>query len=94
MNYQEILAVLKEETSVEEFAYGWKFPESLGKCVDIDAYGGEGQGETWYRVKHFVDHDVYIKVDGFYTSYDGTDFEDWDEACSEVRPTEKNNYCV
>lgn len=46
----------------------------LGQIVEVEQYGGEGQGDDWYSVKHFVDHDVYIKTDGYYSSYNGTDF--------------------
>lgn len=61
----------------------------LGKMVEVDSYGGEGRGDTWYSVKHFVDHDVYIRVNGYYTSYDGTSFDRGWECCSEVKPVEK-----
>ncbi len=47
----------------------------------------EGQGDTCYTVKHFVDHDVYIRTDGFYSSYNGTDF-DYGFG-KEVKPKEK-----
>ena len=65
--------------------------ESLGfgKMVEVDSYGGEGQGDTWYSVKHFVDHDVYIRVNGYYTSYEGTSFDGGWACCSEVKPVEK-----
>lgn len=43
----------------------------LGKIKTVDHYGGEGQGENLYTVWHFVDHDVYIKAEGYYQSYDG-----------------------
>lgn len=59
----------------------------LGKIAEVDQYGGEGQGEDWYSVKHFVDHDVYIKTQGFYTSYHGTDF-DYGYG-KEVKPVER-----
>lgn len=59
----------------------------LGKVVEIDQYGGEGQGDHWYSVKHFVDHDVYIKITGHYSSYHGTDF--YDGYGKEVKPKEK-----
>ena len=48
----------------------------LGKVVEVKQYGGEEQGSTWYSIKHFVDHDVYIRTDGYYQSYHGTDFHD------------------
>ena len=46
----------------------------LGRVVEVDQHGGEGEGERWWSVKHFVDHDVYIRIDGFYQSYNGTEF--------------------
>lgn len=59
------------------------------KWEEVDSYGGEGQGETWYTVKYFRDHDVYIRVDGYYTSYNGVEFDKGWDACKEVRPRKK-----
>lgn len=57
---------------------------------EVEQYGGEGQGDIWYSVKYFPDLDLYIRVDGWYQSYSGTEFsEDWYETCREVRPQEK-----
>jgi len=61
----------------------------LGELTVIDRHGGEGQGDNWWKVFYFNAHDVYIKIEGWYSSGHGTDFEDWDEACKEVRPIEK-----
>jgi len=61
----------------------------LGEIEEVERYGGEDCGSTYYSIKHFVDHDVYIRVDGWYQSHYGTDFEDWDTACKEVKPTTK-----
>lgn len=87
--------------SVDDFAYDerrdfkntgnsfdYECPE-LGVMKEVEQVGGEGEGDTWYSVKYFQDHDVYIKVSGWYQSYNGTDFGDWNEACKEVRPVEK-----
>ena len=86
---QEILDIVKKNMSIEEFAYNSYDPEELGlgKVEEVDRYGGRGQGDTWYSVKHFVDHDVYIKTEGYYSSYSGTDFEYG--YGTEVRPVEK-----
>jgi hypothetical protein len=100
MNYQKILEVLKEKfRNVSDFAYNYPhhlsesdkeaLSQTVGEFTEVSQYGGEGQGDTWYSVKYFPKHDIYIKVDGWYTSYDGTDFDGWDDACSEVRPIEK-----
>lgn len=90
MNYNEILEVLKSKlNSVDDFAYEeFELPE-LGDYTVAAKYGGGGKGETWYKVFHFTKHDVYIRVDGYYTSYNGTDFYDGWDSCSEVRPVQK-----
>ncbi len=92
MNYKEILDVLKTQfEDVEDFAFsgGQTHVDGVGKMKEIAKYGGEGKGEEWWRVRYFPEHDVYIKVDGWYSSYNGTDFEGWDDSCKEVRPKEK-----
>lgn len=48
----------------------------LGEVVSVHQRGGEGQGTKWYQVWYFKDHDVYLRIDGHYTSYNGVDFYD------------------
>jgi hypothetical protein len=67
----------------------WLEQNTLPTWEEVDQVGGEDEGSHWHSVKYFKDHDVYIKVTGWYSSYDGTDFESWDEACSEVQPQQK-----
>ena len=57
----------------------------LGKCKMVEQYGGEGQGDTYYSVYHFVDHDVYIRFDGWYASHHGSEYEEM----FQVRPYEE-----
>jgi len=80
MQSNNIFNKLKEET-LNKLA--------LGKIEKVEHYGGEGEGETYYDVLHFVDHDIYIRIDGFYTSYDGVSYYDKWNCCKEVRPKEK-----
>lgn len=56
---------------------------------EVEQYGGEGQGDTWYSVKYFSKHDIYIKVDGYYQSYNGTEFYNGWNSCSQVFPKQK-----
>lgn len=67
----------------------WKKDNNLPDWIEIDRYGGEDMGSTWYSIKYFPELDLYIKVSGWYQSYNGVEFEDWEQACKEVRPTEK-----
>lgn len=105
LTFEQIIEHVQKyyDDSVEDFAFddgndftktGHSFGDDyecheLGVMEEVERYGGEGMGDTWYSIKYFKDHDVYIKVSGWYQSYNGTDFGDWNEACKEVRPVEK-----
>ncbi len=86
---QEILDIIEKNMSVEEFAYKDYDSEELGlgEVKVVDKYGGEDQGSEWYKVQYFVEHDVYIKTEGWYSSYNGIGFEEG--YGEEVRPTQK-----
>lgn len=93
MDYSEIMGRIKETgIDVSDFAYEdvtQDNREKIGKWNEVEQHGGEGEGEDWYSVKYFPEHDIYIKVSGFYQSYSGTDFGDFDDACKEVKPIER-----
>lgn len=90
MNYQEIIENLKlfYEDDFPEFAYAdGDDVTDVGKFKEVEQHGGEDEGSDWYSVKFFPDHDVYIKVSGYYSSYNGTDFNsEWNGDVQEVRP--------
>lgn len=91
MTYEEILSTLKANSSVSNFAHGdvdWK-DLGLGSVEKIASHGGEDQGSDWWRVYYFQDHDIYIKASGYYSSYNGTDFEGWGDAVEQVKPTKR-----
>lgn len=60
----------------------------LGPIIEVEQKGGRDEGSRWYTIKHFVDHDVYIKTNGYYSSYDGIEFYDEDDWGYEVFPRE------
>jgi hypothetical protein len=80
---------------MEAFAYSGRYITSeeidpeIGEFEEVAKYGGVDKGSTWYSVKHFKDHDVYIRVDGYYTSYDGVSFDSWEDCVSVVEPKQK-----
>ena len=82
MNFQEIKAKIDElEITKNDFAYEWDDETNdpiFGKVKDVERKGGEGQGEAWHLIRHFVDHNVYIRLKGFYSSYDGANFNRYD----------------
>lgn len=42
---------------------------------------------AWHIVRHFVDHDIYIRLDGHYTSYEGLDIRN--SKYKHVKPKER-----
>ena len=97
LSYAEIMRIIQSNVQfVSEFAYIEDYDareileSKLGKITLVDEYGGaEGDGELFYRVYKFEDHDVHIRVHGTYSSYNGVDFDGgWDE-CSHVSPKTK-----
>lgn len=56
--------------------------QKLGKIEMVEQHGGEGEGDSYYSVYHFVDHDVYIQFDGWWQSHEGADYNEM----FEVRP--------
>ena len=88
--YKEIIEVIKENLELEDFAneYYDRVSLGLGEIKEVNQTGGEDEGSHWESVKYFVDHDIYISVVGCYSSYNGTDFYDGWDSCSEVRPFE------
>ncbi len=67
----------------------WMEENNIPVFEEIHQEGGEGEGDHWESVKYFKDHGVYIKVVGYYQSYNGTEFYDGWECCHNVKPQEK-----
>lgn len=75
------------ETSVNDEVN--EYIESLGynpKLVYITSWGGEGKGDDIGAVLKFEDIDLYFRIDGYYASHYGADFDDKPYI---VRPKEK-----
>lgn len=89
MTAKEILEVVESKMNVSDFGYFDFDAEALGlgEVEEVHQYGGEGDGDHWESVKYFKDHNVYIRTVGFYSSYNGTDFDNG--YGEEVFPKEK-----
>jgi len=88
MNSQEIIKFIKTQ-EFDDFIYESYngYPEVLGKVEIVSSKGDrEGGGSYAEIVFHFKDHNVYLRVTGYYSSYHGTD---WEEDWTEVFPREK-----
>jgi len=92
--YDEIVAILQDKLErVQRVAWHDFDSEELGlgicKHISEADSGGEDEGSDWQRVYHFVEHDVYVKVTGYYQSYNGTEFYDGWGCLSEVKPSQR-----
>lgn len=87
MTAQEILNKIKElGISNSDFAWEYYDATPFGQIEKVKSWGGEDQGSDIGRVYHFKDHDVYLRIDGYYASHYGSD---WDDDPYEVKPKEK-----
>jgi hypothetical protein len=93
----EIIVVLKEKltseyTGFSEPVKGFALEEfsasdlGLGAIEVVHTEGGYDKGSNYVKVFHFIDHDVYLSVEGSYSSYEGLDIWNGWDAVSEVRP--------
>lgn len=78
------LNYLDDEDAAKEFQ-----DKADALCVQFefkDNFGGGGMGEDYWSVYVFTDGDetVYVKFDGWYQSYNGSEYTDW----SFVQPKE------
>src|SRR5689334_20266936 len=87
LTFVEILQKLHNEgISTYDFANEDYYSPDLGlgnsRRIRQDS---EGHGEPWWSITHFIDQDVYIKIEGTDDEDDGAYFdEDYYECCSEV----------
>lgn len=79
--------LFESEVSLERGYYDstevTEFKEKLQKegivITHIERYGGEDQGREYWSVYSFSKGDdiVYVKFDGWYASYNGSEYEEW-----------------
>lgn len=88
MTAEEIIKLISEkDLSVYDLEEQDGTKEAFGEIEVVDEKGDcEGGGDYSMKVFHFKDHNCFIKVTGFYSSYNGTD---WDSDWKEVAPKEK-----
>jgi len=88
--YSEIIEVLDEHCGNiydfvhEDFEYK-TVQDLVGDWKEIWVSGGCDKGSDWVTVYHFQDHDVYIKISGYYTSYNGVEFNSRSWTGSDVK---------
>lgn len=85
---QEVTNYLNDNRAIcEELMYergyvkDWS-KEDVFEYKSVDSYGGEDQGSDFYSViliRNPDNHDeqYYIKFQGWYASYNGAEYEDW-----------------
>jgi hypothetical protein len=87
MNFKELVDLLNEKSTKEEFGYQDLDANTFGQIKCVKHEGGEDEGSHYETVYHFIDHGIYIKLVGYYSSYEGADFSDAEY--EEVKPREK-----
>lgn len=72
--------MLERQDSYDEYFQFLDSVNELGLTFEFeDRYGGEGQGDEYWSVYKFSrgDEVVYVKFDGWYASYNGSEFNEW-----------------
>ena len=56
-----------------------KLSDASIRFEHVDNYGGEEQGRDYWSIYAFHDeaHVVYVKFDGWYASYHGSEYDEW-----------------
>jgi hypothetical protein len=65
--------------SVNDSAFKQELAEA-GLIVEyVEQFGGEGHGDDYWSVYKFTKNDesCYVKFDGYYASYNGSDYDEW-----------------
>ena len=76
MSGEEIIKYLTDNTEPHDFQY-LNVHKVLGECKTVDDVE-QTNGEAWVII-YFKNHDVYIRHNGFYNSYDSyTEYNDHD----------------
>ena len=76
----------------DNFAYALSdslhFLTTIGDVEFVDDFGGEGMGDHAHVVFKVVSTGKLYKIDGYYSSWEGTD---WESEAYEVKPVEVTN---
>ena len=100
----EVKKLFKDEFGVDLNSYSEDSVESKDYENDnykvqseVDSYGGEGQGEEYWTISRILDKRTeevfFIKFDGYYESWDGSDFSNNDWNIVEPREVKVIEWC-
>lgn len=87
---EDVYTSLEELNSAVE-KYGYEYSQEfkdefakLGQFKQVDHFGGEGKGDEYYTVYHFIDHGIYISFNGWYASHHGSEYSDMSQVKSKI----------
>lgn len=84
-NYINLLKELNLDNLPKELNDYYLNSRTLGNYEIVEHYAG-GEGEYTFKVIYFKDHDIYVKIEGAYYSYHGTN---WENPPFVVKPIQK-----
>lgn len=77
--FKEIVEILKEKVDLIQWCYDdfdkEELEKELGSFERIEEHGGEGEGQNYYTIDYFKEHNVYVKLQASYYSYHGVETE-------------------
>ncbi len=77
------------ESWSQEHKLNWCIQNNVPAWEEVEQYGGEGMGDTWYSIKYFPSLDMHVKINAYYQSYTDMEFDNFKDCCTEVKPVEK-----
>jgi hypothetical protein len=80
MNGTRLLEILKNNFSNEDIGNNeWDIDKlksfKLESIEVIEEFGGQGLGNLCFIVYYVKDYNLYFKIEGFYSSYSGSEYE-------------------
>ena len=92
MNFRQIIESLSElQITPEDFSKerytNHEVTSAVGRFTVVERSGGSVEGDDCSFVIQFIDHNVFVKITGYYDSYEGIDYSE--SEFLEVVPKEK-----
>jgi len=75
MNAEQIIEQLESNFTKDEVIGNDldinKMIKIFGKCTLVEQFGGINKGYDYWKIFHFIEHNIYIKLHGYFSEYSG-----------------------